>query len=679
MKLRRLAIKNIASYRDRTEFAFQDGITILIGPNGGGKTNLQRIIAATLSKYFIHHYQFRRDDAAVAIELVDPWAQRRSLEQIFPRFVNQDGSIDSSEQVIEIELSPESRDVENMRAIGGNLAKFNKELEFWEREYKEYKPTPFVDAIGDAASFTFTIRNLVLDEPQAQTAAWAFREYLREFFIFLRIANRLGDITLSSPVFFFSSDRTLTKRFSVEAGNLTEQAYFDGFRSAYQAAMGEGMNLMQWGAQHFVRLYRKAVIEGAKVKDRTWHDFFREYDDVKRFNRYLRQMGYEWDFRMDADQLTYSFMLKRDGKVFSTDMFSSGEREITHFLLAMFALNVRGGLILVDEPELHLHPRWQKIFLNLFREIAPERNDQFIVSTHSPSFVTPETIDSVTRVYSTSVGSTRVSLRDVDLPEKKNLVRMINSQNNERLFFADRVVLVEGISDRLVLESLLDATCLRFDVNASIEVVEVGGKNNFPDYERLLRGLLTPTFTVADRDYVTAVGSAQARALFTADYSRQWETLIAGKKSHDRASMISYLGDAIAGGRLDELRKFWDYFRRRLSTLKEVLTDREAGDLNSELARLRTAGTYLLRGGEIEDYLPPGGRDIRAIIELINTPEWINRVPDGEKRVELGEIVCAIVGLSDAQSKTLKEELRKGIAVFARAREGDQVSESAAG
>jgi predicted ATP-binding protein involved in virulence len=35
---------------------FDHRINILIGPNGGGKTNLQKIISLTLSKYLIHQY-----------------------------------------------------------------------------------------------------------------------------------------------------------------------------------------------------------------------------------------------------------------------------------------------------------------------------------------------------------------------------------------------------------------------------------------------------------------------------------------------------------------------------------------------------------------------------------------------------------------------------------------------
>jgi putative ATP-dependent endonuclease of OLD family len=660
VKIRKLAIKNVTSYRERTEFLFDNRLNILIGPNGGGKTNLQKIIALTLSRYLIHQYQFRRDDNAVSVEVADPWTQRGRLQQAFSKFVG-----DESEQLIEIELAPERRDIENIKTIGENLEKFNKELSYWEKRYDTYDPLPFAGMIGQAESFTFVIRNLVFEEPPAQTPAWAFREYLREFFIFLRVANHIPDVTLSSPVFFFSADRALGRNFEVQAGQLTEQAYFDGYRSAYQAAMGESMNLMQWGTQHFVRLHRRAVNEASSISDKTWPDFFRQFSDVQLLDRYLEQLGYKWGFDTDMDQLTYRFVLAKDGDKFYANMFSSGEREIVHFLLAMFALNVQDGLVLVDEPELHLHPRWQKIFLNLFRGLAPERNNQFIITTHSPTFVSPETIDSVTRVYrSSATGSAQVALRDVDLPAKKSLVRMINSQNNERLFFADKVVLVEGISDRLVFETLLDSVSARFNIGTAIEIIEVGGKHNFADYSTILDGLLTPTFTVADRDYLTIVGSGETRSLFVADYEKQWKTLAEGKKSIDRASMISHLNTAIASGDLGKLREFWNYFVNRLKRLMDPMSDKENAILNADFDRLKADNIFVLREGEIEDYLPPGERDVRSIVELVSDRHWINKVANAKARVELGEIICSVVGIVADEREKFLGELRSAAVTF---------------
>jgi putative ATP-dependent endonuclease of the OLD family len=658
VKIKRLAIKNVTSYKNRTEFVFDAGLNILIGTNGGGKTNLQRIIALTLTKFFIHQYQFRRSDQEAVIEISDPWTQR-VLKRVFPKYFG-----DESEQIIEIELVPESTDVENIRSIGRNLEALNQELSYWERKYDKYDPLPLADDIAKTPSFTYIVRDLRLEEPLRDTPAWAFLEYLKTFFIFVRVASRIPTMNLSAPVFFFSSDRALSRSFEVQAGQLTEQTYFDGYRSAYHAATGESMNLMQWGAQHFVRLHRNSVIESS-TSDKTWRDFFETYPDVKLLTRYLRQLGYSWDFAHDKEQLSYHFLLVKDDARLTPDMFSSGEPEIVHFLLAMFALNVRGGLVLVDEPELHLHPRWQSIFLGLYRDLVPERNCQFIVTTHSPVFVTPDTINSITRVFRTiRDGSQRVALKDVQLPEKRNLVRMINSQNNERLFFADKVVLVEGISDRLVLSSLLNATAALFRNTDAVEVIEVGGKGSFADYRLLLRELLTPAFTVADCDYLNEVGSDATKQLFESASDRQAEILTKDKRSLDRATLVQGLAAAIENGALEDLRTFWKYFTGRVRRLKDPLSNDEQAALERELTTLHANDVFVLRHGEIEDYLPAGKRDIKGIVDLLTDRNWINEVPGEERRLELGRIACAILGIDCERRAEFLAQLKAARVAF---------------
>lgn len=657
MKIKRLTIQNVTSYKTRTDFTFDEGLNILIGTNGGGKTNLQKILALTLSKYFIHQYQFTHNEKEVAIAIADPWTQR-ALERAFPKYVGDEG-----EQLIEIELKPEATDVQNIRAIGAHLDELNQELAYWEKKYDNYEPLLRADEIAAVPSFTYTIRNLQLDEPTRNSVAWAFHEYLKTFFIFLRVANRVPTLRLTAPIFFFASDRALSRSFEVQAGQLTEQSYFDGWRSAYQAAIGESMNLMQWGAQHFVRLHRNAVIESSN-SEQTWRHFFREYDDVRLLTRYLKQLGYGWDFWHDQDQLRYLFLLDKDGMRFSPDMFSSGEREIVHFLLAMFALNVTGGLVLVDEPELHLHPRWQRIFLSLFRDLAPARHCQFVITTHSPIFVTPDTINSITRVFRTEGGSSRVALKDVDLPLKKNLVRMINSQNNERLFFADKVVLVEGITDRLVLTSLLEAAALRFRNSSAIEVVEVGGKGSFPEYQSILQGLLTPSFVVADRDYLCEVGSPATRALFVVDPTKQHDVLTKQKKSLDRITLIERLDAAVNAGDVDQLRDFWTYFRGRLQKMKDPLTTAESTAIERDLSRLRSDNVYVLRHGEIEDYLPAHARELKSIVETLADRNWINGVAEADRRLELGTIVCEILDVRAEDRLAFYDQLKNATVAF---------------
>jgi putative ATP-dependent endonuclease of the OLD family len=660
MKIRRFVLQNVASYRDRVAFTFDNRLNILIGPNGGGKSNLQKTLALVLSHYFIHQYDFKRDDNEAKVEPVSLWS-RRVLERALPRFLN-----DDSPQEIEITLIPESSDIENIRVIGANLDRFNKELDYYDSPVTSYGPAGVADLITPESTFTYTIRELDLQEPDPETGAWAFKEYLRTFFIFLRLSSRLADIRLTAPVFFFFSERTSKGRMEIQSNQFTEQNYFSGYRSAYQAATGENTNLLQWGTQHFARLHWKAVNEAAERRDTTARDLFRSYQDVKLLTRYMTQLGYEWTFLMDSDSVSYGFALRKDDSSpwLTSDMFSSGEKEIVHFLLAMFALNVKDGVVLIDEPELHLHPRWQRIFLGLFRDIAPSRNNQFVITTHSPVFVTPDTINNITRVYRKAGGaSERIALRDVDLPEKKNLVRMINSQNNERVFFADRAVLVEGITDRLVVASLLDSGSALFANNDAIEIIEVGGKGNFAEYRKLLDALNTPMLIVADLDYLKEVGSISVRTLFDSDGGRAWEAL-RQKKSLDGATAIRGLRSALQQDDREALAAFLEYLDSRHARLRESLTETQNTLIEDELARLLAERILVLRHGEMEDYLPPEVRDIKALVELTTDRNWLIRVPEPSHRLVLGSILCEALDLRSELKRQFLQEIGAGTVDF---------------
>ncbi len=569
--------------------------------------------------------------------------------------------------MIEIELVPESRDIENIKAIGHNLDRINRSLQFFEKPYQSYEPLILLDKIQAARSFTYQIIDRDLISPLPASGEYAFLRYLNDFFIFMRIAPDIPELVLSAPVFFFASDRALTKGFEIQAGNLTQDTYLSGFQNAFNAATGQ-TNLLEWGAQHFVRLYRRALAKAGKERGAHFEDFLRTEPDVRLLDKYLKKLGYGWDIAHDDDQTKFRLGLTRGDMTFFADIFSSGEREIVHFLLAMFALNVQDGLILVDEPELHLHPRWQRIFMSLFRDLSPERNNQFLVATHSPVFVSPDTIHNIVRLHRPDgKGSHKVSLRDVtDLPASKQLVRMINSQNNERMFFADRVVLVEGPSDRLVLGSLIERATERFKDNRAVEVIEVGGKNNFGGYQKLLTALETPWTVVADRDHIEEVGSEAARNCFEVDTESQAKSLLDDKKSLDRKSLVSAIRKCLDDDQKDQLRELLQYIDARHRKLKADLSDQQHEQLDREYGDLSNRGIELLKhgNGEIEDYMPERLTDLGAIVELVSDCSWIVKLPDADRRVYLGEIVCRILQPPDDQRKLFLDDLKLGKDVF---------------
>jgi len=50
-------------------------------------------------------------------------------------------------------------------------------------------------------------------------------------------------------------------------------------------------------------------------------------------------------------------------------------------------MDLKDSVILIDEPELSLHPNWQNHILRVYKNIANQGNNQLIVATHSPQII----------------------------------------------------------------------------------------------------------------------------------------------------------------------------------------------------------------------------------------------------------------------------------------------------
>ena len=70
------------------------------------------------------------------------------------------------------------------------------------------------------------------------------------------------------------------------------------------------------------------------------------------------------------------------GDEFDINELSSGEKQLFLRTLAIRMLNPENSIILIDEPELSLHPKWQQRIVDVYRKIG--KNNQIIIATHSP-------------------------------------------------------------------------------------------------------------------------------------------------------------------------------------------------------------------------------------------------------------------------------------------------------
>ncbi len=70
------------------------------------------------------------------------------------------------------------------------------------------------------------------------------------------------------------------------------------------------------------------------------------------------------------------------GEKFDINELSSGEKQLFLRTLAIKMLEPENSIIMIDEPELSLHPKWQSMIVSVYQKIG--KNNQIILATHSP-------------------------------------------------------------------------------------------------------------------------------------------------------------------------------------------------------------------------------------------------------------------------------------------------------
>ena len=86
------------------------------------------------------------------------------------------------------------------------------------------------------------------------------------------------------------------------------------------------------------------------------------------------------DIPQDGRNIT--LFTNSSGDEFDINELSSGEKQLFLRTLAIKMLNPENSIILIDEPELSLHPKWQQRIVDVYRKIG--KNNQIIIATHSP-------------------------------------------------------------------------------------------------------------------------------------------------------------------------------------------------------------------------------------------------------------------------------------------------------
>lgn len=80
-------------------------------------------------------------------------------------------------------------------------------------------------------------------------------------------------------------------------------------------------------------------------------------------------------------------VIDRLGREVPINKLSSGEQHVL-VLLGLLLFNTDSSdLILIDEPEISLHPAWQEMFLQVVEKVVELNQCRIIMATHSPLLI----------------------------------------------------------------------------------------------------------------------------------------------------------------------------------------------------------------------------------------------------------------------------------------------------
>ena len=186
------------------------------------------------------------------------------------------------------------------------------------------------------------------------------------------------------------------------------------------------------------------------------------------------------------------------------DIFSAGAGLLQVIQLLSFILHGNHGLVMLDEPDAHLHSSMQLIVVDMLESLARADEFQVLISTHSKeiiNFVSPTLL--IPLAVGSSVGPLEPHDSAVAVLEEMGAIDNIDLYS---LFTSKRCCFVEGKSDKAVLARVAAKVgSTVFEGDSRVVVIRTGGVDNFAPAAAVrvfseLAGVDLAHFSVRDRD-----------------------------------------------------------------------------------------------------------------------------------------------------------------------------------
>lgn len=166
-------------------------------------------------------------------------------------------------------------------------------------------------------------------------------------------------------------------------------------------------------------------------------------------------------------------------------------------------------VIFVEEPEAHLHPQMQYVFIKNIKQFIKSKagwNVQVIITTHSAHIVAESGFDNI-RYF--DISDKRLQVKNLSdfqntqnktNPDAMRFLKQYMTISQCEYFFADKVIMIEGVVERLLLPEMIRKECKTLP-SQYISVIEVGGAYAH-NFKELMNFINVKTLIITDIDSI---------------------------------------------------------------------------------------------------------------------------------------------------------------------------------
>lgn len=176
--------------------------------------------------------------------------------------------------------------------------------------------------------------------------------------------------------------------------------------------------------------------------------------------------------------------------------------------------NLTTTLLLIDEPELYLHPQAIEI-LRQSLNILSNQGYQVIFSTHSPFMITQKDVGNTVLVrknntlgtYKRSSLKSAIPIVEQQAPHQMTLLYSLSNSSN--ILFSEKVILAEGKTENKLMPLLIEKVTNRSVLHHKAAFVKLDGSGNTRKSMLILDTMDLPTKAVVDLDFALTKGISE--------------------------------------------------------------------------------------------------------------------------------------------------------------------------